>query len=53
MRLRTKELLEPLQLQHWVRAVENGKEPTIKNPDTGEIIALPLPLARSDRKFAS
>jgi integrase len=48
MRLRTKELLEPLQLQHWVRAVENGKEPTIKNPETGEIIALPLPLARSD-----
>src|SRR5436309_1897185 len=48
MRHRTKDALEPLQLKHWVRAVENGEAPTIKDPATQEIVRLPLPLARTD-----
>lgn len=48
MRRRTKEVLEPLQLKHWVRAVESGEAPTIKDPETQEIVQLPMPLARTD-----
>lgn len=48
MRHRTKEVLEPIQLKHWVRAVENGESPTLKDPVTKAIIRIPLPLARSD-----
>lgn len=47
-RSKAKEGLESVQLQHWVRAVANGKPPTIKHPETQEIIQLPMPLARTD-----
>lgn len=40
--------LQSLQLTHWVRAVRNGEQPSLEDPETGEIISLPLPLARSD-----
>lgn len=43
-----REGLESVQLQHWVRALANGKPPTIKHPETQEIIQLPMPLARTD-----
>jgi integrase len=43
-----KERLEAVQLQHWVRAVQNGSAPTIKDSHTQEVITLPLPLAKSD-----
>jgi integrase len=45
---KVKERLEPVQLQHWVRAVQSGNAPTIKDPDTQQNISLPMPLARSD-----
>lgn len=48
MGTRTKEMLESLQLKHWMRAVENGEALTVKDQQTNEIIQLPLPLARSD-----
>jgi integrase len=40
--------LQTLQLQHWIRAVKGGGRPNIKDPETGEVRELPLPLARSD-----
>jgi hypothetical protein len=40
--------LEPLQLQHWFRAVREGGNPTEKDPATGQMIGISLPLARSD-----
>ncbi|MYM34065.1 tyrosine-type recombinase/integrase [Duganella sp. FT94W] len=40
--------LQTLQLQHWIRAVKGGGKPTTKDPETGEVRELPLPLARSD-----
>lgn len=40
--------LQTLQLQHWVKAVKGGAKPTAKDPETGEMKELPLPLARSD-----
>lgn len=43
-----KERLQTLQLQHWLRTVHGGGIPSIKNPETGEVVALPMPLARSD-----
>lgn len=48
MRHRLKEVLEPLQLKHWVQAVKNGEPPTIKDPETKKNVTLPMPLARSD-----
>lgn len=48
MRLRTKEMLEPLQLKHWMRAAETGSVPTIKDIETGETSELKWPLSRSD-----
>jgi len=44
----TAEGLQVLQLQHWVRAVKSGGPPTVKDPETGMVRELPLPLARSD-----
>lgn len=44
----TAEGLQVFQLQHWVRAVKSGGRPTVKDPETGVIRELPLPLARSD-----
>lgn len=40
--------LQTLQLQHWVKMVKSGEIPTIKDPETGNIIELRMPLARSD-----
>ncbi|KVN13905.1 integrase [Burkholderia stagnalis] len=40
--------LEPLLLQRWVRDVREGRNPTIADPETREVIALRMPLARSD-----
>lgn len=40
--------LQTLQLQHWVKTVKAGTSPTFIDPETGEIMRLPLPLARSD-----
>ena len=40
--------LQTLQLQHWIRAVKGGSKPSAKDPETGEVKELPLPLARSD-----
>lgn len=50
MRQKTKarDRLEPIQLQHWVRAVESGEPPTIRDPETKEVVQLPMPLARTD-----
>jgi integrase len=48
MSARTKEILESLQLKHWMRAVENDEVPTAKDPKTNTVIQLPLPLARTD-----
>lgn len=45
---KTREKLKPIQLQHWIRAVENGEVPTAKDTETGEIIQLRLPMAVSD-----
>lgn len=42
------ERLQTLQLQHWLRTAKNGGAPTIKDPETGVVVELPLPLARSD-----
>jgi hypothetical protein len=41
--------LQNLQLTHWIRAVRNGEQPSIADPDTGETVPPPVPLARSDR----
>jgi len=43
-----KERLQTLQLQHWLRTVNGGGIPSIKNPETGEVVELSMPLARSD-----
>jgi integrase len=40
--------LQTLQLQHWVRAVKAGNVPSVKDPFTGVVTELSLPLARSD-----
>lgn len=40
--------LQTLQLQHWVRAVKAGNAPSVKDPNTGVVTKLSLPLARSD-----
>ena len=40
--------LQSIQLTHWVRAVRNGEPPSLEDPNTGETIPLPVPLARSD-----
>ncbi|TYQ03461.1 UNVERIFIED_ORG: integrase [Zoogloea ramigera] len=40
--------LQPLQLQHWIRAVKSGGCPSVTDPETGITRELPLPLARSD-----
>ncbi|PFH10914.1 integrase [Collimonas sp. PA-H2] len=45
---KTRDKLEVLQLQRWVRAVEQGNRPTTKDPATQEIIELRLPMAKSD-----
>ncbi len=45
---KTREKLKPIQLQHWIRAVENGEVPTAKDTETGGIIQLRLPMAVSD-----
>jgi len=42
------EKLQTLQLQHWLRMVKNGDAPTVKDLKTGQVVDLPLPLARSD-----
>jgi integrase len=42
------EKLQTLQLQHWLRTVKNGEVPTFKNLKSGQVVDLPLPLARSD-----
>lgn len=42
------EKLQTLQLQHWLRTVKNGEVPTFKDLKSGQVVALPLPLARSD-----
>lgn len=42
------ERLQTLQLQHWLRVVQNGGTPTIKNSETGDVVKLAMPLARSD-----
>ena len=48
MQTRTRELLDPIQIKHWITAVKNGQTPTIKDKTTKEQKELPLPLARSD-----
>lgn len=48
MRSKTKDRLEPVQLQYWVRAVQSGTTPTTKDPVTQDVVELPLPLAKSD-----
>lgn len=48
MQRRMKHALESIQLKHWMEAVKNGISPTIKDPETKEIVQLPMPLARSD-----
>lgn len=45
---KTRDKLGVLQLQRWMRAVEHGNRPTIKDPVTQEIIELRMPMARSD-----
>ncbi len=35
-------------LQRWMRDVKEGRTPTITDPDTREVLELPMPLARSD-----
>ena len=45
---RNKEILDSLQLKRWIQAVSNGQAPTFKCPETGGIITIPMPLARSD-----
>lgn len=45
---KTSDGLQTLQLQHWVRAVRAGEEPTIKDPATDETVKLRMPLAKSD-----
>jgi integrase len=40
--------LQTLQLQHWQRTAKSGGIPTVKDPETGLVVDLPLPLARSD-----
>jgi integrase len=42
------EKLQTLQLQHWLRTVKSGEVPTVKDLKTGQVVDLPLPLARSD-----
>lgn len=44
----TTDRLQTLQLQHWQRTAKCGGIPTIKDPETGLVADLPLPLARSD-----
>lgn len=44
----TTEKLQTLQLQHWLRTVKNGEVPTFKDLKSGQVVDLPLPLARSD-----
>jgi integrase len=48
MQPKKREVLEAIQLKHWLHAVQSGKTPTLKDPVTNEIVPLPLPLARSD-----
>lgn len=45
---RIKERLTTVQLKHWIRAVQNGEQPSIKDPETRQIISLCLPLAIAD-----
>ncbi|WP_230417497.1 tyrosine-type recombinase/integrase [Paraburkholderia polaris] len=44
----TRQGLEPLLLQRWTRDVQDGRTPTVIDPETREIVELPMPLARSD-----
>lgn len=48
MQRRKKEKLVAVQLQHWLRAVTEGKKPTIIDPITKQVITKNLPLAVSD-----
>jgi integrase len=45
---KTRDKLQPLQIQRWCRAVESGQVPIDKDPITGELHVLPLPLAKAD-----
>ncbi|RZI43660.1 site-specific integrase [Herbaspirillum sp. HC18] len=45
---RTKERLTTVQLKHWVRAVQNGEEPSIKDPETKQISSLRVPFTIAD-----
>lgn len=48
MQPKKREVLEAIQLKHWLQAVQSGKVPTQKDPVTNQIVPLPLPLAKSD-----
>lgn len=47
-KIKTRERLKPVQIQHWFRAAQNGNTPTFKDTETGEVIQLRFPLAVSD-----
>ena len=47
-KIKNRDRLDAMQLQHWLRAVENGVAPTVRDPSTDEVTVLPVPLARSD-----
>jgi integrase len=47
-KIKNRDRLDAMQLQHWLRAVENGVAPTVRDASTGEVTVLPVPLARSD-----
>ena len=48
MQRKAKDRLKPIQLQHWLRAAQNGELPTVKDTETGAIHQLRYPLAVSD-----
>jgi integrase len=45
---KTRDKLQPLQIQRWCRAVESGIAPTDKDPETGAVTELRLPMAKAD-----
>ena len=48
LKIKKRDGLDAMQLQHWLRAVESGVAPSIRDPETQEVTVLPVPLARSD-----